>query len=101
MATQLNNDTEITEQVRRAWLWVKDAPLVIDDENIARFYDAIVRPAFMDGPRTIRLTTEQSEEVQTSFMGTVRGGLSGLFGMFTAEAEGSAQRQNTKGWNEG
>jgi len=56
MATQLSNDTEITEQVRKAWLWVKDSPLVIDDENIARFYDATVRPAFKDGPRTIRLT---------------------------------------------
>lgn len=101
MAEPLSNDTEITQRVREAWLWVKDSPLVIDDENIARFYDAIVRPAFKDGPRTIRLTEEQSGEVQTSFMGTVRGGLSGLFGMFTAEAEGSAQRQKTRGRHEG
>lgn len=101
MATQLKNDAEITAQVRKAWFWAKDSPLVIDDENIARFYDAIVRPPFKDGPRTIRLTKEQSEEVQTTFLGTVRGGLSGLFGMFTAEAEGSAQRQKTAGSNEG
>lgn len=96
MAVPLRTDTEITDQVREAWLWVKDSPLVIDDENIARLYDAIVRPAFKDGPRTIRLTNEQSDEVQTNFMGTVRGSLSGLFGMFAAEAEGSAERQKAK-----
>jgi hypothetical protein len=78
-----------------------DSPLVIDDEHIARFYDAVVRPPFKDGPRTIRLTKEQSEEVQTTFSGAVRGGLSGLFGMFTAEAEGGKERQKTAGSNKG
>ena len=27
-------------------LWVKDAPLFIDELNLSRFYDAALRPSF-------------------------------------------------------
>jgi hypothetical protein len=91
-----------TRRIRKALLWLKDAPLVIDDENLARFYDAIVRPAYKENaPRTLRLTAAQREELQKTLGATVKAGLSGLFGMFSAEAEGTAQRQKTVGADRG
>lgn len=93
------NDERLNENL----LWVKDAPLVIDDHNIARFYDAIVRPAYKENaPRTIKLTSAQSEELQTHFGGRIAAGLSGLWSsILNLEAEGTASRQRTKGSDTG
>jgi hypothetical protein len=50
--------------------WVKDAPLFIDDVNLARFYDAIVRPAYReDAARTIRISKSVKEDLEKRFGG--------------------------------
>ena len=94
---------EDTARLREGLLWVKDTPLVIDEQNIARFYDAIVRPAYKeDAPRTIRLTKAQSQELQTNFGGRVTASLGGLFNsLLNLDAGGSASRQRTQGADKG
>lgn len=50
--------------VPAALLWVRDAPLFIDDENLARFYDAVVRPAFKENtPLKLKLSEEKKKDL--------------------------------------
>jgi hypothetical protein len=54
-----------SDSLPAALMWVKDAPLFIDDASLDRFYDAVVRPTFREsGPRTIKISEEQKNELR-------------------------------------
>jgi hypothetical protein len=44
-------------------LWLADAPLFIDDDQVARFYDAIARPQSKDGTTTVEIASETIREL--------------------------------------
>jgi hypothetical protein len=46
--------------VLRKLLWLADAPMFIDADQVARFLDAVVRPEFAFGPTTLAITTENA-----------------------------------------
>jgi hypothetical protein len=82
------------EAVPAALHWVKDAPLFIDDDNVERFYDAMVRPAFKeDTPLKLKLTAARKKELEGKL------GAKGKFGLASwistilgaAEVEASAE----------
>lgn len=85
-------------------LWVKDAPLFIDDDNLARFYDAVVKPAFKDDtPLKIKLTEALKTDIEGKLGGKVKFGLASWISTFIgaaeveATAEGKAARGKQKG----
>jgi hypothetical protein len=48
-----------------AMQWVKDAPLFIDEENLSRFYDAVVRPAFKEHtPFKLKISDEKKKDLE-------------------------------------
>lgn len=44
-------------------LWLADAPIFIDAEQVGRFYDAIARPQTKDGKTTVEITEEKVKEL--------------------------------------
>lgn len=87
----------------RALMWIKDAPMFIDEANLARLYDAVIRPTFREsGPREITISEEQKNEL----VGKIKAGgslhipswLSSLFSAgLDLGAEGSVGRTGTDG----
>lgn len=66
----------IDGSVPPALLWVKDAPLFIDDQGLARFYDAVVRPAFKeDTPFKLKISESDKHELEAKL------GIKGKFGL--------------------
>jgi hypothetical protein len=66
-------DSLDTRTLPAVLLWVKDAPLFIDDATLDRFYDAVVRPPFSEevlrpsrSPNARRLIFKQSLEGRQS-----------------------------------
>lgn len=78
-----------------ALLWANDAPLFIDDENLARLYDAVVKPLFKEvGPRVIRLSKERKKELEGKVGGKGKLALpSWLSSVLAAEVEIGADVQ--------
>src|SRR5436189_172424 len=73
-------------------LWLKDAPLIIDDEKLAAFYDAVVRPAHNEGPRVIKISERTTKEIEGKL--GIKGGLAlpaFLSYFFDAKAEISGE----------
>jgi len=67
---------EIVGRVPPALLWVKDAPLFIDDQGLARFYDAVVRPAFKDNtPFKLKISASDKRDLDAKL------GIKGKFGL--------------------
>jgi hypothetical protein len=87
------------EHVPDALLWVKDAPLFIDDENLGRFYDAVVRPAFKENvPFKLKISEGQKKDLQAKLGGKGKLGLAPwLSSILNAEVEVSAEGQVSKG----
>jgi hypothetical protein len=54
MSSKASMDPELPD----ALLWLKDAPLFIDADQVARFYDAVVRPSSEEGARTITVSDD-------------------------------------------
>jgi len=50
---------DIKQQMR----WLADSPLFIDAEQVSRFYDAVVQPAFLEGKTTIEVSRENAASV--------------------------------------
>jgi hypothetical protein len=46
-----------------ALLWLKDAPLFIDADQVARFYDAVVRPSSKEGARTVMVSEQKVRQI--------------------------------------
>jgi hypothetical protein len=67
---------EVDGRVPPALLWVKDAPLFIDDQGLARFYDAVVRPAFKDDtPFKLKISESDKHDLEAKL------GIKGKFGL--------------------
>ncbi len=47
--------------------WLADAPLFIDEDQIGRFYDAVVRPPYEQGPYKVTVTKEKAEEIRRTY----------------------------------
>jgi hypothetical protein len=84
-------------------LWVKDAPLYIDDLNVGRFYDAALRPPFDDtSPLKLKLTEATKRDLSNKLGGKFTAGLSNwLSFLASASAEVSAERQKTTSESQG
>lgn len=50
-------------------LWLADAPLFIDREQVERFYDAVVRPDAKNGQVTLQVTEEKASSISTKVAG--------------------------------
>ena len=62
-------DTNAAE-IPQALMWVKDAPLFIDSNNLAQLYDAVVRPAYKeDAPVTLKVSESQKKDLEKKFGG--------------------------------
>jgi hypothetical protein len=87
------------ELIPDALLWVKDAPLFIDDDNLGRFYDAVVRPAFKeDVPFKLKISEGQKKDLQAKLGTKGKLGLaSWLSSILNADVEVSAEGQLSKG----
>ena len=79
------------EELPQALLWLKDAPLFIDADKLADFYDAVVRPPHKEGPTVIKLTEQSKRSLEASLGGKIGAGLSKwLSTLVDAKAEISA-----------
>lgn len=79
-----------------ALLWVRDAPLFIDEDNLLRFYDAVVRPAFKENtPLKLKLSEEKKKDLEAKFgiKAKTTTWLSGLIGV-DVDVSGEGKR----GW---
>lgn len=64
-------DTKAGE-IPQALMWVKDAPLFIDSNNLAQLYDAVVRPPYKeDAPVTLKVSESQKKDLEKKFGGKV------------------------------
>jgi hypothetical protein len=70
-------------------LWVKDAPLFIDEINLSRFYDAALRPPFDEtSPLKLKVTESTKRDLEGKFGAKLSAGLSNWL---SAIASGSAE----------
>lgn len=103
MVLAMTEDFEEGASLPRALMWIKDVPLFIDEANLARFYDAVIRPTFREsGPREITVSKEQKQELE----GKLKAGgslhipswLSAIFSAgIDVSAEGTGSRASTDG----
>lgn len=49
--------------LKKTLLWLADAPLFIDADQVGRFHDAVVRPEYEPGTSTLELTKENAKTV--------------------------------------
>jgi hypothetical protein len=83
------------EEVARRNQWLADVPLFTDRKQIERFYDAVIRPPYLEGP-TVALTSRTDEATETGKLAgelTVGagGGLLSWLGLGKAEVKGSGE----------
>ncbi|TXG96741.1 MAG: hypothetical protein E6R08_08655 [Nevskiaceae bacterium] len=94
-----DRDVPFPEQV----LWVKDAPLFIDETNLAQFYDAAVRPAFDDAaPVKLKLSDSIKKDLTGKLAGKGTAGLANWLSFLASSsvevsAEGQMSRSRTSG----
>lgn len=67
---------EERQELPQALLWLKDAPLFIDANRLADFYDAIVRPPHKEGPTIIKLTEQSKKSLEASLGAKIGASLS-------------------------
>jgi hypothetical protein len=58
-----NDSDDSSNQLPTNLAWLADAPLFIDDSQIERFYDAIVRPNAKEGVTTLEINKESAKEI--------------------------------------
>lgn len=87
------------EIVPEALLWAKDAPLFIDDANLARFYDAVVLPAVKENtPFKLKISEGHKRDLQAKTGAKGKVGLaSWLSSILSTEVEVSAEGQVSRG----
>ncbi len=77
------DSTKISADIPAALQWVKDAPLFIDKANLDQIYDAVVRPAFNEGSRVIKISESLKKDLEKTFSGktgiSIPGWLSFIF----------------------
>jgi hypothetical protein len=95
----MDRDVPFPEQV----LWVKDAPLFIDEVNLAQFYDACVRPPFDDAaPVKLKLSESMKKDVAGKLAGKGTAGLANWLSFVASSsveisAEGQMSRSRASG----
>jgi hypothetical protein len=93
-AAPATSGTSPTAPKQTEWLlWLVDAPMFIDDAQVERFYDAVVRPPTKEGLTTLELSKETADEVKGSVKGEAGldlGWLAQVFPFLKAKAGGSA-----------
>jgi hypothetical protein len=79
--------------------WLADAPMFIDADQVARFYDAVVRPEGEAGTTTLQMTEQKVKELKGKLglktsaqltLGELFESLSNLLPSLKDEIEGSA-----------
>lgn len=78
------------------WLsWLADAPMFIDNRQVAAFYDAVLRPAF----RTVQweLSAERGEQMEKSFGVNGKAQVTTWFPWLKVEGGGETKRAKTVG----
>jgi hypothetical protein len=61
------NTEQPTATLPQPLLWLHDAPLFIDEAQIERFYDAVVRPLSKQGAITIQVTEANADALRSKF----------------------------------
>lgn len=77
MSAACNHKSPIAEEdLPVELLWIKDAPLFIDETTLGRLYDAVVRPVYKeDAPVIIRVTDAQAQKLQGKIGVNAKAGL--------------------------
>lgn len=60
---QTVNNASIDTELPDALLWLKDAPLFIDTDQVYRFYDAVVRPSKDEGETIITFSEQKVKQI--------------------------------------
>jgi hypothetical protein len=84
-------------------LWLADAPMFIDDNQVERFYDAVVRPVNKEGTTTIQFSEESAQKLQGALKGKVglkSGALLGWLGTVFAFLPGLEAEVGAEGGGE-
>lgn len=76
-------------------LWLADAPVFIDGQQIGAFYDAIVGREFK--AVQLKLSAAQTEQLERSAGGSVKAGLSPLFPWLKIDAGVQAGKTRSRG----
>jgi hypothetical protein len=83
--------------------WLADAPMFIDEDQVHRFYDAVVRPESREGNTRLQLNEESLLNLSGKLglgaeasAGDVLGSLSGIFPSLTFKAEGELVTEYTE-----
>lgn len=81
--------------------WLADAPLLIDSDQVSRFYDAVARPQIKHGPTTHQITEETARTISGKLgfsaslsPGEVAGLLMPLFAFVKPKVESSVEGQD-------
>jgi hypothetical protein len=93
------DDADIPQEL----LWINDAPIFIDDANVARFYDAAVRPPFDEAsPIKLKMTDSIKKEFEGKFGVKASVGLAKwLAAIASSSAEVNAEGKGTKSTSAG
>lgn len=72
----------------KQFVWLADAPLFIDGSQVERFYDAVVRLSYVEGPTTVTITESDEGSTTTKVSAEAKGGIGGFLKLlFGASAE--------------
>lgn len=84
-------------------LWVKDAPLFIDELNLGRFYDAALRPPFDENaPVKLKLSDATKEDIKNKYGAKGSVGLANWLSIIASSSvEAAAEREKTKSHSKG
>jgi len=59
----MSNEISGTGEMPNNFVWLADAPLFIDTDQVYRFYDAVVRPETAKGTTTLEITKENARQI--------------------------------------
>jgi hypothetical protein len=60
------NIASVISKVPDELLWLADSPLFIDEDQVSRFYDAVVRPESNAGTTTLQITEETIKQIKAN-----------------------------------
>jgi hypothetical protein len=96
-------DTSHAADIPQELLWISDAPILIDDANLARFYDAALRPPFDEtSPLKLKVTDAHRKDLEGKFGAKGSAGLASWLAAIASSsvelsAEGKLARSLTEG----
>ena len=60
----MSSEASTVTKLPNAFVWLADAPLFINTEQVYRFYDAVVRPEAKEGPTTLEITEQNIDHIR-------------------------------------